>query len=72
MMLRHNYVLVLYFILLTQLCWAESTTNDEELDEEFLETLGSFNVDEEDWFEIFWTTIEDEAQEAEKYGKENE
>lgn len=72
MMLRHNYVLVLYFILLTQLCWAESTTNDEELDEEFLETLGSFNVDEEDWFEIFWTTIEDEAQDAEKYGEENE
>lgn len=72
MMLRHSYVFVLCLITFIQICWAESTISDEELDEEFLEILGSFEADEEDWYDIFWLTIEDEAQKDDMYGEENE
>ena len=71
MMLRRNDVLFLCFFTLIQSSWAESTTSDEELDEEFLETLGSFDVDDEDWYEVFWSTIEEEAQE-DSYGEKYE
>ena len=70
-MLRRNDVLFLCFFTLIQSSWAESTTSDEELDEEFLETLGSFDVDDEDWYEVFWSTIEEEAQE-DSYGEKYE
>ena len=35
---------------------------DDELDQEFIEILGSIDDDDEDWFEYFLTTI-DEAEE---------
>ena len=37
---------------------SEASVN-EELDEEFLEVLGSIDAEEDEWFEIFLSTIDE-------------
>ncbi len=70
-MLRLNYVLVLCVIYIFQSVWAETVDDTEELDEEFLEMLGSFEAEEEDWYDFFWSTL-DEAEQPEIQNVENE
>ena len=36
---------------------------EAELDEEFLEILGSFEAEEDDWYDFFWSTIDETQQE---------
>ena len=59
-MLRLNYGLALCFVFLFQPSWAEEDA--EELDEEFLEMLGSFEAEEDDWYDFFWSTIDETEQ----------
>ena len=58
-------------IFFTHSIWAESSDDNEELDEEFLELLGSFEAEEDDWYDFFWSTIEETEQEN-TVGVENE
>ena len=62
-MLRLNEVLIISMILFTHSIWAESSDDSEELDEEFLELLGSFEAEEDDWYDFFWSTVEETEQE---------
>ncbi len=56
----------LCLILMLQHVYAEtdetSESIDDDVDEEFLEVLGSIEADEDEWFDIFLSTI-DEADE---------
>lgn len=54
----------LYLIFLLQQSLAETevvseASVNEELDEEFLEVLGSIDAEEDEWFEIFLSTIDE-------------
>lgn len=59
------------------MAWAErphsnAETNSEELDEDFLEALGSFEAEEDEWYDIFWSTIEESCNEYNRsYAKED-
>lgn len=63
-MLRPSYVLALCFVFYVQSNLAETIEVDEELDEEFLEILGSFEAEEDDWYDFFWSTVEETEQES--------
>lgn len=70
-MLRHSYVLALCIVYIFQSAWAETVDNAEELDEDFLEMLGSFEAEDDDWYDFFWSTI-DESEQAETQNEEYE
>lgn len=61
-MLRPSHVLVLCFFYV-QPSWSETMEVEAELDEEFLEILGSFEAEEDDWYDFFWSTIDETQQE---------
>lgn len=63
-MLRPNHVLAICFVFFIQSSWAETNDVDEELDEEFLEILGSFEAEEDDWYDFFWSTIDETEPES--------
>ena len=70
-MLRLRCVLLLLIVFFAQSIWAETYEDEEELDEEFLEILGSFEAEEDDWYDFFWSTI-DETEEEGTLELENE
>ena len=61
-MLRHSYVLVC-LIISSQQGLAEGNNDIENVDEEFLEVLGSFEAEDGEWYDLFWSTIEEAMQE---------
>lgn len=61
-MLRLNCGLVLCSLIFNQNVWAETENDSDELDEEFLEILGSFESEEDDWYDFFWSTIDETEQ----------
>ncbi len=63
-MLRPSHVLALWFFFYIQSSWSESMDVEVELDEEFLEILGSFEAEEDDWYDFFWSTIDETQQES--------
>jgi len=63
-MLRHSYVLVVCFIFNSPPSSAEANNDADDIDEEFLEILGSFEVEDDEWYDIFWSTIEETMQEG--------
>ena len=69
-MLRLRCVSLFLLIFFVQPIWAEEN-DEEELDEEFLEILGSFEAEEDDWYDFFWSTI-DETEEEGTLELENE
>jgi len=62
-MLRHSYVLVVCLIISSQQGLAEENNDIENVDEEFLEVLGSFEAENGEWYDLFWSTIEEAMQE---------
>ena len=70
-MLRPNHVLALCFVIFFQPAWAETIEGTEELDEEFLEILGSFEAEEDDWYDFFLSTMDETMQEG-TLGEQNE
>ena len=65
LLVRYATCLCLIFSFQQGIAETENTTNnsiDEELDGEFLEVLGSVEAEEDEWFDIFLSTI-DEANE---------
>ena len=62
-MLRHSYVLVVCLIISSQQGLAEGNNDIENVDEDFLEVLGSFEAEDGEWYDLFWLTIEEAMQE---------
>ncbi len=62
-MLRYSYVLVVCLIISSQQGLAEENNDIENVDEEFLEVLGSFEAEDGEWYDLFWSTIEEAMQE---------
>lgn len=62
-MSRHSYVLVVCFIFNSSPNLAESNYDEDDIDEEFLEVLGSFEAKDDEWYDIFWPTIEETIRE---------
>ncbi len=62
--MRASYVLALCFFFYVQSGWSETMDVEAELDEEFLEILGSFEAEEDDWYDFFWSTIDETQQES--------
>ncbi len=64
-MRRVNYVSLLCFLISLQNVFAAEETT-EDIDEDFLEILGSFETENEDddWHEVFWSTMDEEFEQA--------
>ena len=61
-MSRHNYILMVCFIFSSSPNLAETNYDEDGIDEEFLEVLGSFEAEDDEWYEMFWETIEGTKQ----------
>ena len=62
-MLRHSYVLTVCLIINSPSIMADANNDADDIDEEFLEILGSFEAGEDEWYDIFWSTIDETMQE---------
>lgn len=63
-MLLAKWVTGICLIVIVQNSFAETIdTNEDELDEEFLEILGSIEEEHDDWFEFFLSTIDEVEEE---------
>ena len=62
-MLRPSYALAVCFIFNSSPNLAETNNDENEIDEEFLEVLGSFETEDDEWYDIFWPIIEGTMQE---------
>ncbi len=71
---NYAFILFLFFKSIASaepLC-SETHANCEELDEEFLDVLGSFEAEDDEWYDIFWSAIEELSSENNKpYVTEN-
>ena len=69
-MLQVKYVAWFCLIFIFQNCFAETVEeNDEEIDKEFLEILGTIEEESDDWFELFLLAIDE--IEAEQFSQTN-
>ncbi len=70
-MLQVNYVLAICLFIIFQFTHAQEVDDyDKELDEEFLEILGSFETEQDEWYDLFWSMVE-EAEHEDSVNAEN-